>query len=238
MILTCPNCATRYQTDSALLGEAGRKVRCAKCGHIWHQATPPAQAEREPELSSADIGASAASASADRPIYAPSSDTARLAGAQAKPQPKASRLTERLPLIAGWAGLALLVLAIGFSLIRFRQQIAELWPQSATLYRALGQDVYTRGLEFKDVSYREMAQDGQAVLAVTGKLVNITSHEVPVPAINVTLMDGDRRVLYHWSFSANVTTLKPGQAVSFVTRLTSPPSGARRLQLRLADANE
>jgi hypothetical protein len=132
--------------------------------------------------------------------------------------------------------LAVLLLAIGFSLMRFRQEIAILWPPSALFYKALGQDVNTRGLQFVNVNYRNETEDGQAVLAVTGKLVNITSHELPVPAIRVTLTDGDRQVLYNWSFSANVATLKPGEAVSFVTRLTSPPSGARHLQLRLADS--
>lgn len=35
MILECPNCATRYEM-SAALPEEGRKVRCARCSHIWH----------------------------------------------------------------------------------------------------------------------------------------------------------------------------------------------------------
>src|SRR5579863_3644422 len=46
MILTCPECATRYQTDAANFMPSGRKVRCAKCGHVWFQA-PPAP---EPEI--------------------------------------------------------------------------------------------------------------------------------------------------------------------------------------------
>ncbi|HLJ63127.1 MAG TPA: zinc-ribbon domain-containing protein, partial [Stellaceae bacterium] len=38
MILTCPHCSTRYQIDPNLLGAGGRAVRCASCGHTWHQA--------------------------------------------------------------------------------------------------------------------------------------------------------------------------------------------------------
>jgi len=39
MIVSCPNCATRYNLPPTALGGAGRKVRCAKCGHNWVQ--PP-----------------------------------------------------------------------------------------------------------------------------------------------------------------------------------------------------
>jgi len=35
MILSCPACRTRFRIDAALLGRDGRKVRCAKCTHVW-----------------------------------------------------------------------------------------------------------------------------------------------------------------------------------------------------------
>lgn len=40
MIISCPACATRYNIDPAVLGEEGRRVRCANCGHSWIQAAP------------------------------------------------------------------------------------------------------------------------------------------------------------------------------------------------------
>jgi predicted Zn finger-like uncharacterized protein len=36
MLVTCPECSTRYQVDPGALG-GGRKVRCARCGHSWVQ---------------------------------------------------------------------------------------------------------------------------------------------------------------------------------------------------------
>lgn len=37
MILTCPACGTQYAVKDGSIPEGGRKVRCAACGHSWHQ---------------------------------------------------------------------------------------------------------------------------------------------------------------------------------------------------------
>jgi len=37
MILTCPQCATRYPLEAKPVPPEGQKVRCAKCGRRWHQ---------------------------------------------------------------------------------------------------------------------------------------------------------------------------------------------------------
>ena len=35
MILTCPECETQYFADDSTIGESGRTVKCATCGHSW-----------------------------------------------------------------------------------------------------------------------------------------------------------------------------------------------------------
>lgn len=37
MILTCPSCGTQYAVKEGAIPDGGRKVRCAACGHSWHQ---------------------------------------------------------------------------------------------------------------------------------------------------------------------------------------------------------
>ena len=37
MILTCPECGTRYVVKDGAIPSGGRQVRCASCKHSWHQ---------------------------------------------------------------------------------------------------------------------------------------------------------------------------------------------------------
>src|SRR5690242_12473302 len=39
MIVTCPNCGSRYAVDALAIGPAGRTVQCARCNNRWfHKA--------------------------------------------------------------------------------------------------------------------------------------------------------------------------------------------------------
>jgi predicted Zn finger-like uncharacterized protein len=43
MVVTCPNCRSRYAVDPLKIGPAGRTVECARCHHRWFEkvAGPP-----------------------------------------------------------------------------------------------------------------------------------------------------------------------------------------------------
>jgi predicted Zn finger-like uncharacterized protein len=225
MILTCPSCATRYQVDEAKFPPQGRQVRCAKCGHVWHQAGPTPAPEPEMVIKAEEP------ARASEP--GPSRTRAFAPAAVSEPEPAPRGAT--LAVTAGWVGLVLVILAIGYSLIRFREEIAMIWPQSAGVYSSLGLKVNVHGIDFAHVDYRRESEDGQMVLAVTGSIVNSGSRELPVPQnVRVTLSDANNHELYHWSFTPNVQTLKPGQSSPFLTRLSSPPAAARHLEVRFA----
>jgi predicted Zn finger-like uncharacterized protein len=248
MILTCPQCATRYETDAALFGAQGRKVRCAKCGAVWQQEPPPPPAEAEPEP--APFEEIEATPPAPSPLPPPPQRVAYAPSATAfdEPEPDVAEREEpprarvdwagRLGVAAGWAGLAALVFVIGWSGMRFRQQIATLWPKSATLYAALGKPVNTTGLKIENPQSHNETEDGQPVLTITGRLTNITTHEIMAPPLRVTLTDADKRVLYNWSFSIGIASLKPGQKVNFLTRLQSPPASARNAEVQVAESGK
>ena len=241
MILTCPSCGTRYSVDGAKFPSQGRTVRCAKCGHSWHQA-PEAAAEPEavrdtpPPAPPAEAASGPVPGSAPEPVPDPvaASSTRAYAPAAAAEQPRAP-LGPKLAVVAGWIGLIVVVLLIGASAVRYRQDIAVIWPQSAGVYSSLGLKVNASGMDFQAVSYKRETEDNQTVLSVSGTIVNTGSRELPVPqTVRVTLSDAGNRELYHWTFKPNATVLKAGQSVPFTTRLSSPPAAAAHLEVRFA----
>ena len=103
MILTCPSCDTRYSVDGTKFPSQGRTVRCAKCGHSWHQdAEAP-----EPGPASAVDPAAAVAMAADMPgPAAPETAAARRALAQelrAAINDRQALRTLSSPRLAGWA---------------------------------------------------------------------------------------------------------------------------------------
>ncbi|HKX65536.1 MAG TPA: DUF3426 domain-containing protein [Rhizomicrobium sp.] len=228
MILTCTSCGTRYSVDGSKFPAAGRTVRCAKCGHSWHQAAEAAEPLPEPPAPAFDGTPTTPVPEAVDGGFSPTRD---FAPPSVVPEPSAP-LAPKLAIIAGWIGLFAVVLLIAFAAVKYRQHIASIWPQSAGVYNGLGLAVNASGLDFRKVDYRRETEDGQIVLAVSGEIVNTSSRQLPVPqTVRVTLSDAGKRELYHWTFKPSVTVLAPGQSVPFLTRLASPPSAARILDV-------
>lgn len=51
MRITCPSCQSTYQLADGTLGATGRKVRCTRCGTVWHAR--PGGADERPALAPA-----------------------------------------------------------------------------------------------------------------------------------------------------------------------------------------
>lgn len=247
MILTCPQCATRYQIEDAKFPPGGRNVRCAKCGHQWFQAPPAPEPEPTVEIPARPppppaVAPSAAVApaireaepEAPRVTHVPSPPVPPRS--QAAPMPARHAPGARTAVAAGWIALGTILLLIVWGGVRYRDAIASVWPRTSSLYAAMGMPVNTRGIAFTGVSYRRDTEAGQPVLMVSGTLVNVSGRDVPVPRIEVTLTDDSRRKVDHWVFSPGLQQMKPGQRLAFATRRTNPPSEARHLEMEFAEA--
>ena len=79
MILTCPSCGTQYAVKDGAIPEGGRKVRCAACGHSWHQdpdaseapESQPTEQVAEPESHTSEVAAPPMEEGGSEPAYDP-----------------------------------------------------------------------------------------------------------------------------------------------------------------------
>jgi predicted Zn finger-like uncharacterized protein len=245
MILTCPQCSTRYQVDGAKFPSTGRNVRCAKCGHVWHQLGPMAEPDPDADI----IVEEPAPRPSPRPAPEPVAVQPRAAAfvpaperhveAEVEEPPRARRSwLGRIAIFFGWLLLLGLVLAIAWAAVNFRDSVAMLVPSSKSFYSAVGLPVSPRGLDITNVAYHQTREDGQRVLFVAGRITNHSAHEQTLPRIHVALFDTDRHEVFAWNTVAPVSTLKPGEAANFKIRLASPPDESRTLEVRFARAGE
>lgn len=216
MILTCPTCGTRYQTDRARLAPPGGNVRCAKCLAVWFHAVSEAEETPEPDSSEA------LSANKIADIGLPENDIVQ--------SERAANRT-RLALVAGWGALLIFMGTFAWAAIAFRHEIATVWPQSSSYYAAINLPVNIQGLALIDIGYDRAVENGESVLRISARVTNVSVAELAVPGIRVSLRDGDERELYSWTINAGVPLLRPGQSQPFLTRLPNPPAEMRGVDL-------
>ena len=222
MILTCPECATGYFVEDGQIRAAGRAVRCAACGHRW-----TAYPERPLDL----VSSEAQGAIATRPAPEPEAEPAPLTG-EDLPRVFRDRAVEekrmREAALKGavWGGAALAVaVAVGLALV-FREGVVRAWPQTASIYAAIGLPVNITGLVIEQVRAEPSLQDGHATLAVSGVIRNITDHPVLAPPLRISLFNAQGKRVAGQIAELGNARVPPGETRHFVTSIFDPPFSA------------
>ena len=85
-------------------------------------------------------------------------------------------------------------------------------------------------------SDRQRLASGNELLAISGRVINLTDREQAVPPIHAELRDpADNRLVYQWTIAAPARSLGPGQAASFNSaEVDVPKAGKALLTLRFA----
>nr|WP_247886831.1 zinc-ribbon domain-containing protein [Azospirillum sp. SYSU D00513] len=204
MIISCPTCSTRYTLDDASMGAHGRKVRCAKCSHVWWQTpatdTPPADDE--------DL---VTEIRPSRPVKP----------ARSAKKPPARR--DRRALI-GWGALALILAALGTGGVLGRGWIVAVWPPAALLYDTVGLPVEPAGtgLAFQGVRSEQLQENGAAVIHVEGQILNASDLVRAVPGVRVILRGSGPEPLGDQTIQAEPGELPPGAIAIFRHTLPAP----------------
>lgn len=229
MILECPSCKTRYTIPDDAIGINGRAVRCAKCGHSWHQwppgHEPPAMEDSladDPEGPAAEVPAEPSPPAGPAP--------ARVAaeidyGGYDRPLPSRRNPARRWTIVAVVIGLLLLAGAATLQFVGLDKVRAQLG-----LTHGVGSSVSLL-LEVPRKPERRTLASGNELFALTGRVVNPTRERQSVPDIQAELQDAEGRVVYNWVITPPQRTLAPGASAEFNAAEVDVPKGARELKL-------
>lgn len=243
MILTCPECASRYFVDDSKVGSAGRVVRCASCGHRWTARNEEAvDLFDEPEaptlasqIESAEQLPEAAVAEAEEPPVSalPGEELPKVFRARADAE---RRLREATTTGVIWAGMAAAMAVVVVAALIFRIDVVRIMPGSAGAYAAVGLPVNTVGLviDRDSIKAQPSMQDEHAAVTITGTIRNITEHEVVAPPLRVELLSKeDKRVAGQLAAAAD-PKIPPGEVRHFSITFLNPPRTAQNLQIGFA----
>jgi hypothetical protein len=123
-------------------------------------------------------------------------------------------------------------------MVVFRQDVAELWPRSASAFAAMGLDVNVYGLEFYDLAV-ERAFDGPTpILLVSGEVRNIGRDDKLVPPVRISLRDMHSSEVFEIVHAMEAAPLAAGGAAPFQIRVENPPADAVDLEATFASFAE
>jgi predicted Zn finger-like uncharacterized protein len=218
MIVSCPVCRTRYLVDEeALRGRSGRTVRCASCGHTWHQAAPP-----EPPANG-DVANRIEPALEVPPRPEPTLEgLARLRALPAPPRRGEAGSRWRA---LRWLLLAvLLVLAILAGVVVARSAVVAVWPPAARLYALAGwsHEPPGTGLKIERLAPSRTA-DG---LIIEGDVSNTGKATQDLPRLRVALRDAAEKDVQFKIIDPPRPRLPPGATAHFKTPFDHPDDAA------------
>lgn len=238
MILTCPDCATRYVVDDERIGPQGRAVRCAACGTRW-----TAMPEAEPAAAEAVHGPLPDLAAAAEPEPAPEPDFTELAfeprPLPADELPRAfrdkvqtqKRVRQAAATGAIWAGMiGILALLIAAAVV-LRQDVARLWPRTAGAYAMVGLPVNLVGLAIESQHAQPALRDGHAAVVVTGSLRNVLGRPVAAPPLRISLLNTSGKTVLVKIADPGGARIPPGEVRRFSVDVLDPPVSATDVEI-------
>jgi predicted Zn finger-like uncharacterized protein len=131
-----------------------------------------------------------------------------------------------------WTALILVLFAFNVALIGARSEVVRFFPQTASLFSAIGLPVNLRNLKFENMRISKETQESLSALVIEGTIVSIASKPTEVPRLRFAARDASGQEVYTWSSMPGRSILGPGEKLEFRSRLVSPPESATDVIVR------
>ncbi len=246
MILTCPDCATRYSTSAQAIGPNGRNVKCSNCGSTWFvSAEPDIMLLQDQEKAQRVIQET----TPEERLEAQNNDIRDNVGFGAKPVTGAHvqirdmadqrRRNQRMMGISAlWVSTFGLLFLGALLAYMFRQPIVERFPASASIYSAFNIDVKVNGLNFEDPKTRNVVVNGTPTFVVNGYIQNVSTEPRDIPLIELSLVNAASDTLASWVVQPTQPKLAAGERLEYVSEYPNPPVDMDTLKYRFLDEGE
>ena len=212
MILSCPDCSTRFAIDPEKLLPDGRRVKCSKCAHVWYESAPEPTPEDD-----------------NLPLSPPPLDPGEQSTVPVRNLPAVHRARNTRSAKTGWAVAAVLLVAIAAALWFGRESIARAVPQAEAIYAAVGIAAFPLPGEGLSIEFDPKTENN--VLTLKGEIINTSDGVRDVPGLRVMISDKDEETLKTWEFSVDVTRLGPGETLPFTTETSGVPEGSANFSI-------
>ena len=137
-----------------------------------------------------------------------------------------------------WTALILVLFAFNVALVGARSEVVRFFPQTASLFAAVGLPVNLRNLKFENVRISKEVQEGLSSLVVEGTVFSITNRPSEVPRLRFAARDAAGQEVYTWTAMPGRSILGPGEKLDFRTRFVSPPDNAVDVMVRFVNAQD
>ncbi len=231
MILTCPECASRYFVDEARIGPEGRKVRCAQCGHAWREAAPAAAFSMDEPLSFAPRD-DAPPVAIEAPVKLKGRVSADVSSRLREEAAEKRKTREAAAVGAVWAVMGAGFCVLALVAVIFRTDVVRILPATAGAYAFARMPVNPVGLAI-DADGGPTLKDGHAALTITGNMRNIETHPRDPAPLRVMLLDKANHRLLSQVITPGGGPIQPGELRAFSASFVDPPLQAAGFQVEV-----
>lgn len=251
MKLACPACSQPFSVPDNAIGPKGRKLRCSKCGHEWHQtleipeekkAPVPDKSgvEEEEVVPFARFGSGVGDPDAE-PVFE-SREPDNLDGVFTAPPIPRGRIPLARPPKRSRKGLFAAIACVGVLIIvtilfSERDSLVAAWPPIDRLYASLGlgAPVVGEALVIQNLAAWRKTDGSIELLVIKGEIRNPTYQMQPVATLAGKLTGSQGDIMQEWLFTTENKVILPGEKTSFEYELPQPGVDAAEVTITFSE---